>query len=261
MYAYVKDLWGKAVAMKQSLTQRLQKKVLTEAETVAKKAVLSSASAAASAATRASSASSAATHGYVELLITIVSITATVVFMLVSGILALICALALLYIIITTYQADTTVRFNDLHTLWLAEFLRFSSPQDRALVEAAVITVLGSLCGAWFQNLFKVQSIYLSSQELPTPMVLLIWSISGTFIAVIIAVFAYFLVLSGMALGGQGQFQVETLQNVQEDDLAPYATKVTYALIGLAAGLSPERVLAKVAQITGDTSATDSHQP
>jgi hypothetical protein len=112
----------------------------------------------------------------------------------------------------------------------------------------------------WFQNIFRVNRVYLEQDE-TTVLDLSILSISGTFIAVIIAVFAYFLILSGMALGGQGQFQIETLQNVQEDDLAPYATKVTYALVGLAAGLYPERILAKLGQITDALSATDKPQP
>jgi hypothetical protein len=190
--------------MKQPLTQRLQEKVLTEAAPVVKNGALSATAATTSAATRASFST---IHVFVDFLKKIVSIALTVVFMLVSGVVALACALALLYIIITTYQAHPTVRFNELHTLWLADFLRFNSPQEHALVEAAVITVLGSLCAVWFQNIFRVNRVYLEQDE-TTVLDLSILSISGTFIAVIIAVFAYFLILSGMALGGQGQFQI-----------------------------------------------------
>src|SRR3712207_7806104 len=47
---------------------------------------------------------------------------------------------SLLYIMITSYQTVPAARFNELHTLWLADFLGLNSRHDRALFGAAVIT-------------------------------------------------------------------------------------------------------------------------
>jgi hypothetical protein len=180
-------------------------------------------------------------------------------FMLVSGALSLICALSLLYIMITSYQTVPAARFNELHTLWLADFLGLNSRHDRALLEAAVITVLGSLCSVSFQNVFTAYRDY-TSRSLPPGMALFILSIWRAFVAVVVAVIAYVLVLSGMALAGQGQWEIETLQNAQGNDGAPFATKASYALLGLVAGMNPGAILAKVVEITSVLYAADKPQ-
>jgi hypothetical protein len=91
-------------------------------------------------------------------------------------------------------------------------------------------------------------------------MALFILSIWRAFVAVVVAVIAYVLVLSGMALAGQGQWEIETLQNAQGNDGAPFATKASYALLGLVAGMNPGAILAKVVEITSVLYAADKPQ-
>jgi hypothetical protein len=127
----------KATDMKQPGTQGLLRKVALRAT---------------SSATRAATRGSVlATRGLVQALGALVSALGVLSFILASAALSAICALSLLYILMTTYQ---TARFNELHTLWLAEFLGLNSLRDLALLEAAVITVLASLCAVSLKNVF-----------------------------------------------------------------------------------------------------------
>src|SRR3712207_8784536 len=103
-----------------------------------------------------SSATRAATRGLVQAVGGFVSALGVLAFILASAALSAICALSLLYILMTTYQTDQTARFNQLHTLWLGEILGLNSLRDLALLEAAVITVLASLCAVSLKNVFKV---------------------------------------------------------------------------------------------------------
>ncbi len=236
----------KATDMKQPGTQGLLRKVALRAT---------------SSATRAATRGSVlATRGLVQAIGGLVSALGVLAFILASAALSAICVLSLLYILMTTYQTDQTARFNELHTLWLAEFLGLNSLRDLALLEAAVITFLASLCAVSLKNVFKVYDEYTNSETLPTGMAICSLSIYGTFVAVVVAAIAYVLVLSGMALAGQGQWEIETLQNAQGNDGAPFATKASYALLGLVAGTNPSGILEKVAKIASVLYAADKPQ-